>query len=338
MAFTRAIVFCAATVPPTRPRKRARLFVRMTARLVGEAGRHKSLFGASAWLALAEQAKAAHASLYGEAALQPQNGAEIARKPAKSGKKRGGYAGRPVAGRAGPGHQQLPSPDCIARQKRLSGGGRFSRIVRLGEGVGQSGLLSDVALDRTIAALKICADRIAKYKVKHVRAIATQAARLAGNADVLVARARSEAGLELRVISAEEEADLAAIGCAPLIGRKYKGALVFDIGGGSTEIIWLAKSPDGPKTRLAASIPLGVVSLAESYGPGSASRDGFERMRADLRERFAVYAKQMDGFDIRKNHLLGTSGTVTTLAAIALKLPRYNRSGWMEAGMKPARC
>ena len=202
----------------------------------------------------------------------------------------------------------------------------FSRIVRLGEGVGQSGLLSDAALDRTIAALKICADRIAKYKVKHVRIIATQAARLARNADVLVGRARGEAGLELRVISAEEEADLAAIGCAPLIGRKYKGALVFDIGGGSTEIIWLAKSPDGPKTRLAASIPLGVVSLAESYGPSSASREGFERMRADLRERFAVHAKQMDGFDIRKNHLLGTSGTVTTLAAIALKLPRYNRT------------
>ena len=202
----------------------------------------------------------------------------------------------------------------------------FSRIVRLGEGVGQSGLLSDAALDRTVAALKICAERIAKYKVKHVRAIATQAARLARNADVLVARARSEAGLELRVISAEEEADLAAIGCAPLIGHKYKGALVFDIGGGSTEIIWLAKTPDGPKTRLAASIPLGVVSLAESYGPASASRDGFERMRADLCERFAMYAKQMDGFDIRKNHLLGTSGTVTTLAAIALKLPRYNRA------------
>jgi exopolyphosphatase/guanosine-5'-triphosphate,3'-diphosphate pyrophosphatase len=102
--------------------------------------------------------------------------------------------------------------------------------------------------------------------------------------------------------------------------------LVFDIGGGSTEIIWLAKTPDGPRKKLAASIPLGVVSLAESYGPASASRDGFERMRADLRERFAVHAREMDGFDIRKNHLLGTSGTVTTLAAIALKLPRYNRT------------
>jgi exopolyphosphatase/guanosine-5'-triphosphate,3'-diphosphate pyrophosphatase len=203
----------------------------------------------------------------------------------------------------------------------------FSRIVRLGEGVGQTGLLSDAALDRTIAALKICSDRIAKYKVRHVRAIATQAARLARNADVLVARARDEAGLDLKVISAEEEAGLAAEGCAPLIGHKYKGALVFDIGGGSTEIIWLQKSAAGPQTKLAASVPVGVVSLAESYGAASTSRIGFDRMRADLRARFEPFALQMgEGFDLHKHHLLGTSGTVTTLAAIALKLPRYNRT------------
>jgi exopolyphosphatase/guanosine-5'-triphosphate,3'-diphosphate pyrophosphatase len=203
----------------------------------------------------------------------------------------------------------------------------FSRIVRLGEGVNQSGLLSDAALDRTIAALKICSERIAKYNVKHVRAIATQAARLARNADVLVRRARDEAGLDLAVISAEEEADLAAEGCAPLIGRKYKGALVFDIGGGSTEIIWLQKSAAGPEKKFAASVPLGVVSLAEVYGAASTSRDGFERMQADLRTRFEGFARQMgEGFDVRKHHLLGTSGTVTTLAAIALKLPRYNRA------------
>jgi len=203
----------------------------------------------------------------------------------------------------------------------------FSRIVRLGEGVNQTGLLSEAALDRTIAALKICSERVAKYNVKHVHAIATQAARLARNADVLVRRARDEAGLELAVISAEEEADLAAEGCAPLIGRKYKGALVFDIGGGSTEIIWLQKSSQGPEKKLSASVPLGVVSLAESYGTASASRDGFERMQADLRTRFEGFARQMgEGFDVRKHHLLGTSGTVTTLAAIALKLPRYNRA------------
>ena len=203
----------------------------------------------------------------------------------------------------------------------------FSRIVRLGEGVNQSGLLAETAIDRTIAALKVCADRIAKHHVKHVRAIATQAARLARNTDVLIRRARQEAGLELEVISAEEEADLAADGCAPLIGRKYRGALVFDIGGGSTEIIWLEKAREGPRKKLAASVPVGVVSLAESYGPVSTSRAGFERMREDLRTRFESLVSAMpDGFDGRKFHLLGTSGTVTTLAAIALKLPRYNRA------------
>ncbi|HSS13151.1 MAG TPA: Ppx/GppA phosphatase family protein [Rhizomicrobium sp.] len=203
----------------------------------------------------------------------------------------------------------------------------FSRIVRLGEGVNQTGALSEAAMTRTLAALKVCADRIAKHKVKHVRAIATQAARLAGNTAELVARVRSHTGLALEVISSEEEADLAAEGCAPLIGRRYRGALVFDIGGGSTEVILLQKTPQGPEKKLAASVPLGVVSLAESYGSSSTSRAGFDQMQADLKARFEPYARQMDrDFDSEHYHLLGTSGTVTTLAAIALKLPRYNRT------------
>ncbi len=140
----------------------------------------------------------------------------------------------------------------------------FASIVRLGEGSSRTGLLSEAAINRTIAALQICAERIAKHQVRQVRAIATQAARLAANTDILVRRAREEADLDLQVISAEEEAELAAEGCAPLIGRKYKGALVFDIGGGSTEIIWLQKSPSGPKQKLATSVPLGVVSLGAS--------------------------------------------------------------------------
>ena len=203
----------------------------------------------------------------------------------------------------------------------------FSRIVRLGEGVNQSGLLSDAAIDRTLAALKVCAARIAKYDVKHVRAIATQAARLARNTDQLVSRVREETGLELEVISSEEEANLAAEGCAPLIGRRYNGALVFDIGGGSTEVIWLQKTPQGLQKKLGASVPVGVVSLAESYGAAATSRDGFQRMRTDLTARFEPFARAMsDAFDTSNYHLLGTSGTVTTLAAIALRLPRYNRT------------
>jgi exopolyphosphatase/guanosine-5'-triphosphate,3'-diphosphate pyrophosphatase len=201
----------------------------------------------------------------------------------------------------------------------------FSRIVRLGEGVGQTGRLSDAALERTIAALKICADRIARLKVVHVRCIATQAARLASNAGELVRRARDEAGLTLEIISAEEEAGLAAAGCAPLIGRKYKGALVFDIGGGSTEIIWLAKTGQGREIKVAASVPFGVVTLAEQPG-ALAGREGFVKMRENMAAHFKAVADRMEGFDGHRNHLLGTSGTVTTLAAIALKLPHYNRT------------
>src|ERR1700761_5784631 len=200
----------------------------------------------------------------------------------------------------------------------------FSRIVRLGEGVATTGMISDAAMERTIAALKICADHIRKSGAAYVRAIATQAARLAGNADVLIARARDEAGIALSVISAEEEADLAALGCAPLIGRKYKGALIFDIGGGSTEIIHLRRGPWGLEKKFTASLPFGVVTLSETYGAGAQSRQGFELMKNAMQEHFVPYAGHP--YDAAHEHLLGTSGTVTTLAALALKLPRYSRA------------
>jgi exopolyphosphatase/guanosine-5'-triphosphate,3'-diphosphate pyrophosphatase len=206
----------------------------------------------------------------------------------------------------------------------------FSRIVRLGEGVAVTGKISPEAMERTIEALKICASHIARAKAVRVRAIATQAARLASNAGELVARARDEAGIALEVISAEDEADLAALGCAPLIGRRYKGALIFDIGGGSTEVIHLrrAKNGQGFEKIFAASLPFGVVTLSESHGAAAQSRQGFERMREMMLAAFAPYAAEKfdHEFDPGHEHLLGTSGTVTTLAALALKLTRYQRS------------
>jgi exopolyphosphatase/guanosine-5'-triphosphate,3'-diphosphate pyrophosphatase len=201
----------------------------------------------------------------------------------------------------------------------------FSRIVRLGEGVATTGRISDEAMERTIAALKICAQHIARSNARHVRAIATQAARLAQNTDILIARARDEAGIALEVISAEAEADLAALGCAPLIGHRYKGALIFDIGGGSTEIIHIVRKSGGAfEKKFAASLPYGVVTLSESYGVAAQSRAGFEKMHTAMRAHFAPYAGR--GFDTQDEHLLGTSGTVTTLAALALELPRYQRA------------
>ena len=179
---------------------------------------------------------------------------------------------------------------------------------------------------RTIAALKICAERFARHDVRHVFAIATEAARQAANTDILIARAQRETGIALQVISADKEADLAALGCAPLIGQKYQGALIFDIGGGSTEIVWQHKRDGEIHKRFAASLPVGVVTLAEAYGEKAQSRAGFEIMREAMLARFAPLREKTQGFDPVREHLLGTSGTVTTLAALALKLPRYNRA------------
>ena len=200
----------------------------------------------------------------------------------------------------------------------------FSRIVRLGEGVEASGVLSQMAMDRTIAALKICSDRIHRAQAGRIRCIATQAARLARNADVLVARARAEAGIELEVISPDQEAELVALGCAPLLGEGYRGALVFDIGGGSTEIIRLARVGGQVEKRFAASLPLGVVTLSERAPLNT--RADYDRLSAELTARFATLMEAMPDFDPAAEHLLGTSGTVTTLAAIALDLPRYIRA------------
>ncbi len=206
----------------------------------------------------------------------------------------------------------------------------FSRIVRLGEGVAQSGRLSEAAMARTIEALKICAGRLASNKVSRVRAVATEACRRAANASDLVARAQAESGIALEIISSDEEARLAAIGCAPLIDGASEGSLVFDIGGGSTEIIWMKRDGAAPPRVVAStSQPLGVVTLAESWAGGPLDRDGYGRMRDGLIEHLRPVRAAMDAvapFYAAAHHLLGTSGTVTTLAAVALGLSRYERA------------
>ncbi|MBV9990713.1 MAG: Ppx/GppA family phosphatase [Alphaproteobacteria bacterium] len=206
----------------------------------------------------------------------------------------------------------------------------FSRIVRLGEGVAQTGELSGAAIERTLAALNICAEHIRASGATHTRAIATAAGRAARNADVLVARARDEAGIALEIVSSEEEARLAATGCAPLMGRDCDGALVFDIGGGSTEIIWMrrGRESEGRIVR-SVSVPIGVVSLAEDSAHAATDSASFDAMRARMLARFAVVREEMDAiapFARQRHHLLGTSGTVTTLAAVAMGLPRYIRA------------
>jgi len=211
----------------------------------------------------------------------------------------------------------------------------FSRIVRLGEGVARTGRLCDAAIARTLAALATCAEHISSSGASHVRAIVTAAGRGADNAGVLVARARAETGIALEIVSAEEEAELAAIGCAPLIGRNFEGALVFDIGGGSTEIIWMRRESrdarDARDARIvrAASVPVGVVTLAEDIAHVAMDSASFDAMRARMIARLSYVREDMDRmapFSREAHHLLGTSGTVTTLAAVAMGLERYSRS------------
>jgi exopolyphosphatase/guanosine-5'-triphosphate,3'-diphosphate pyrophosphatase len=227
----------------------------------------------------------------------------------------------------------LGTNNCRLLIARPQGGGlrvvsAFSRIVRLGEGVAQSGILSEAAIDRTIEALKICAQHLRARNVRHVRAVGTEACRRAANIDVLLARARDDAGITLEVISAVEEARLAALGCAPLIDPDAQGGLIFDIGGGSTEVIWM-RGGDAPRVIASTSEPAGVVTLSEQWNGHRLDRAGFSSIRDAMVSRFAVVKADMDKiapFDPATHHLLGTSGTVTTLAGIALGLSRYDRS------------
>lgn len=207
----------------------------------------------------------------------------------------------------------------------------FSRIVRLGEGVGRTGLLCDGAVDRTIAALRVCAGKMARRRVTLNRAVATEACRRAGNFMQFQERVRDETGVTLEMISAEEEARLALAGCAPLLDPRVSHALVFDIGGGSTELMWLAVSCGGRPSRLIelVSLPLGVVTLSERHGGDAVSAEAYEAMVADALERMApLEARRGIAARVARGEvqMLGSSGTVTTLAGVFRKLPRYDRS------------
>ena len=206
----------------------------------------------------------------------------------------------------------------------------FSRIVRLGEGLASSGLLSEAAMARTIAALQVCAQKITRRGVTHARHVATDACRRAANCDLFLHRVREETGLDIEIISSAEEALLAFKGCAPLLSLRQPRALVFDIGGGSTELGWLRLRPNRPPQILdSLSIPVGVVNLTERYGGGRIAPEVYNTMVADVTERLREFAAA-NGSDGRVARgavqMLGTSGTVTTLAGVQLGLPRYDRS------------
>jgi exopolyphosphatase / guanosine-5'-triphosphate,3'-diphosphate pyrophosphatase len=208
----------------------------------------------------------------------------------------------------------------------------FSRIVRLGEGLGRGARLSEAAIGRTMEALAICRDKMMARGVTRARLVATEACRFAENGPNFIARVRSELNLQLEVVDRRTEAFLAVTGCASLADPSAQSVVVFDIGGGSTEIAWLEGPAPGvladPSKRIRAwdSLPVGVVTLAERYGGVEVSPTVFEAMVEEVAELLlsfmTVAARAGDG---PRFHLLGTSGTVTTIGGIHLRLPRYDR-------------
>jgi exopolyphosphatase/guanosine-5'-triphosphate,3'-diphosphate pyrophosphatase len=205
----------------------------------------------------------------------------------------------------------------------------FSRVVRLGEGLAASGRISDAAQDRAIAALSICADKLCRRRVSLSRSVATEACRRAANGRHFVERVKNETGIALEVIAPEEEARLAMLGCHRLLEPGDGPALIFDIGGGSTELVLIdTDGMETPRIKCWWSAPWGVVSLTESEGRNFADPAervaAFGRMKERVRHAFRRFAELLpaDKTDIR---LMGTSGTVTTLASVHLALPAYDR-------------
>jgi exopolyphosphatase / guanosine-5'-triphosphate,3'-diphosphate pyrophosphatase len=204
----------------------------------------------------------------------------------------------------------------------------FSRIVRLGEGLHSTGRLTEAAMDRAVIALQACAARLARRPVRSVRAIATEACRRATNGPAFLCRVKQETGFDFGIISSREEAELALESCTPLLPCDGRRALLFDIGGGSTELAWVRLTNGQPQLIGYDSLPVGVVTLAERWGDAGFSPDGFEGMVSDVAQRLLPFervhciAREIRDGGVR---LLGTSGTVTTLAGVALNLVRYRR-------------
>lgn len=204
----------------------------------------------------------------------------------------------------------------------------FSRIVRLGEGIARNGLLGEAAIARAIAALHICAGKVRRHAPLAVRAVATEACRRARNAQAFLDRVRRETGLDLDIITPREEAELAVDGCVALLDPAVPHALVIDIGGGSTEVMWLSVGRSGgPELIDSLSLPTGVNTLTDLHGSDPCA-DTYAAVRTGV-------VSALEGFEARHGirrridegavQMVGTSGTVTTLAAAHLDLPRYAR-------------
>ncbi|ANP44844.1 Ppx/GppA phosphatase family protein [Candidatus Viadribacter manganicus] len=221
----------------------------------------------------------------------------------------------------------------------------FSRIVRLGEGLAHTGRLSEGAMARAYQALAACAQRIEAREPLVVGCVATQACRAASNGQMFLNRVEKDLGLKFEIISAEEEARLSVLGCASLLEREAEHAMIVDIGGGSTEISWVSPSAvlDAGLTPPIISwgtCPIGVVTLAEDEQEpeGAGKQAWYEALVTRLADTIAQVGKAQhlrQAFAEGRGHIIGTSGTVTSLAGVYLDLPRYNRARvdgmWFDA-------
>jgi exopolyphosphatase/guanosine-5'-triphosphate,3'-diphosphate pyrophosphatase len=208
----------------------------------------------------------------------------------------------------------------------------YSRIVRLGEGLSQTGRLSPAAIERTMAALSVCRDKMRARGVARARLIATEACRSAENGAEFLNDVRERLGIDLEIVDRETEARLAVVGCGALIDREAKATVLFDIGGGSSEVVWLtgreagAADLDSPRVAAWESLRLGVVTLAERFGGVDVDASVFTAMIEFVAEQLAPFAARLENqARCERFHLLGTSGTVTTIAGVHLGLPRYDR-------------
>lgn len=207
----------------------------------------------------------------------------------------------------------------------------FSKITRLGEGIINNNELSKPAIRRTIGALKVCAGVLAEYApIVHSRYVATAACRRAANCKSFLEMVKKETGLNIEIISPQEESRLAVVGCIPLLARSIKRALVFDIGGGSTEIS-LARTTNSGHTFIEGyvSLPYGVVTISEAFPSGDMTDLAYNTIIERTHKILAEFEEKhhiREAIANQEIQIIGTSGTVTVLGAVHLNLPRYNRS------------
>ena len=210
----------------------------------------------------------------------------------------------------------------------------LSRVVRFGENLdsGQTGTrrLSPQAVDRALMALEECKKLLQRYNVRHMRCVATAACRYAENTEEFVQEALNKTGIRVEVISPQEESELAVAGCAELFDEQFSHAIVFDIGGGSTEFVWTEILPDqGFRIVDSISFPYGFATSKEDLRDADKCLKITQSVSSAVND-FAVEYKIRELFHAGKVQMIGASGTITTLAAIAMDLDRYDKKSVHE--------